>query len=165
MPKRSRCPYCGRLFNRDKLDAHVQRCRRSKPQGNPDQRSSVRRKLVLDGNNIAFHMSRNGTPQASKLLQAYRSLKVAGYRPIIVVSAALKYRIDKPEILQSLKNRKIVVESPRGTDDDLTIIRLAKQRNANIVSNDRFLDWRERYPKLDSRLIRYRMTPSGLILL
>jgi hypothetical protein len=119
----------------------------------------------LDGNNIAFYMSPNGIPQVSNLLRAYRSLKSAGYRPTIVVSAALKYRIDNPDILQSLKNRRIVIESPRGTDDDLTIIRLAKQKNANIISNDRFLDWRERYPQLDSRLVRYRMTPSGLILL
>lgn len=165
MPKRARCPCCGRLFNRDKLDAHVQRCRRGNSQRDSVPKSSTRRKLVLDGNNIAFYMSTNGTPQVSNLLRAYQSLKSTGYRPIIVVSAALKYRIDQPDILQSLKNRKIVIESPRGTDDDLTIIQLAKQRNANIISNDRFLDWRERYPQLDSRLIRYRMTPSGLILL
>ena len=57
-----------------------------------------------------------------------------------------------------------VVRAPRGTNDDLKIIQIAQDRNADIVSNDRFLDWLDRYPWVSDRLLKFRMTPSGLIL-
>jgi hypothetical protein len=57
-----------------------------------------------------------------------------------------------------------VVESPRGSSDDLKIFQLAKEYDADIISNDRFLDWIDRYPWIEPRLKKYRMTPSGLIL-
>jgi hypothetical protein len=55
--------------------------------------------------------------------------------------------------------------APKGTDDDRRIIMLAQEMNADIVSNDRFLNWINRFPWLESRLRKYRMTPSGLILI
>ncbi|MHA2205625.1 MAG: NYN domain-containing protein, partial [Candidatus Thorarchaeota archaeon] len=57
-----------------------------------------------------------------------------------------------------------IVEAPRGRDDDIEIIQTAREKNAHIVSNDRFLNWLDRFPWISERLIRYRMTPSGLIL-
>lgn len=130
-----------------------------------ESQSADRRKLVVDGNNVAYHLSYDGTPQARNIALADRSLRNAGYKPVTVVSAALKYRVENPDVLDTLLRRKEVIESRSGTDDDALILRLAKQRNADIVSNDRFLDWLDRYPWVPDRLHRYRMTPSGLILL
>lgn len=62
-------------------------------------------------------------------------------------------------------NQVRVVRAAAGTDDDLQIIRSALKLNADIVSNDRFLNWIEKYPWIENRLRKYRMTPSGLILL
>lgn len=98
------------------------------------------------------------------MILASRSLTRAGYRPIIVVSAALIHSVDDPEALQQMMDNRKVVQAARGTNDDLTIIRMAQRNNADVVSNDRFLDWRDRHPWLASRLKRYRMTPSGIIL-
>ncbi len=120
--------------------------------------------MIVDGNNVAYYLSSTGVPKVHNLILARQSLKQAGYRPIIVVSAALIHKIDRPEVLRNMIDGISVVESPRGTNDDLTIVRLAKQRNAEILSNDRFLDWQDRFPWLTSRLRRYRMTPAGLIL-
>jgi hypothetical protein len=80
------------------------------------------------------------------------------------VSAALVHKVDKPTALNEFMLSAEVVEAPRRTDDDLRIIQLAKELNAPIVSNDRFLNWTDRYPWITSRLRKYRMTPSGLIL-
>ena len=165
MPKRARCPHCDRLFNRDTLDDHIMKCR-AKYERRAQQPMEVKRKsLVIDGNNVAYHLAPGGTPKTANLLRAYQSLMTAGFRPVIVISAALIHSVDKPQELQRLKNSGIVVEAPRSTNDDLTIIKTAKKQNADIVSNDRFLDWVDRYPWLTSRLRKYRMTPSGLILL
>ncbi|MFX1264539.1 MAG: hypothetical protein ACFFH0_04125 [Promethearchaeota archaeon] len=119
---------------------------------------------VVDGNNLAYHLAPNGTPRVRNLILGYQSLAKAGYRVITVISAALLHNIDQPDVLQGLIDRGQVIKAKSGTNDDLTIIRIAQRDNADIVSNDRFLEWRDRYPWLESRLKRYRMTPSGLIL-
>ncbi len=162
MPKRARCPYCDRLFIRDRLDDHILRCKERK-RGEKKVLQRIR-KLVVDGNNVAFHLVPQGKPRAANLMNAYHSLVSAGYRPIFVVSAALKYRIDRPTVLQDLAIRGKVIESPSGKNDDLVILQTAKRLGADIVSNDRFLDWLDSYPWVPTRLRRYRLTPSGLIL-
>jgi len=109
-------------------------------------------------------MSTKGRPSAKNLILAYRSLTSTGFRPIFVVSPALPHEIDNPSSLNEFMLSAEAIESPRGSADDLKIIQLAKEYDADIVSNDRFLDWRDKYPWIASRLKKYRMTPSGLIL-
>ena len=164
MPKRARCPFCDGLFNRDVLDEHIRRCReRDQPQ---EKRTSRRRNhsVIVDGNNVAYHLSPNGKPQAKNILLAYNSLTTGGYKPVFVISKALSHAIDKIETLNSFVANALVIIAPRGTNDDLKIITTAQERNADIISNDRFLDWLQRYPWVQDRLRRYRMTPTGLIL-
>ena len=160
MPKRTRCPHCDRLFDRRVLDDHVGKCKggltRQKHLPPP-----VRKTLVVDGNNVAYHFSQNGVPRVENLINAQRSLTASGYTPIIVVSAALKHKINKPGMLSQIEN---LIEAQRGTNDDLLILKEAQNRNADIVSNDRFLNWEKSHPWVVSRLRRYRLTPTGLIL-
>ena len=162
MPKRVRCPHCDRLFTRDRLDDHIHKCRARTT--NRGEVRRTRKAVVVDGNNVAHHLSSNGVPRVANLVLAQSSLLKAGLKPIVVVSAALKHKIDDPEVLQEMIASREVIEAPRGTDDDLTVIKLAQSNNADIVSNDRFLGFINRYPWLQSRLMKYRMTPSGLIL-
>ncbi len=164
MPKRTRCPYCDGLFSRDRIDEHINRCRRKNHSKERISSTKKNSKVIVDGNNIAYHLSSDGRPQAKNLLLAYNSLTTGGYRPVFVISSALSQAIDKLRTLDSFISRAQVIVAPRGTNDDLTIIKTAQERNADIVSNDRFLDWMDRYPWVQDRLRRYRMTPSGLIL-
>ena len=164
LAKRARCPHCDRLFNRDELDRHILRCRERTRTPTVKGPQREKKTIIVDGNNVAYHLSPDGTPQANNLLLAQRSLMNGGYKPIFVISAALAHSIDKPSILQTLMNDLDVVRAPRGTNDDLKIIQIAQDRNADIVSNDRFLDWLDRYPWVSDRLLKFRMTPSGLIL-
>jgi len=164
LPKRSRCPYCDRLFSRDQIDSHVSRCRIKPDTQKVVKRIPSRKNIIVDGNNVAYYLAPEGKPKLSNLLLALRSLQYAGYRATLVVSSALKHKIDKPEGLKELIITKKIIEAPRGTNDDLQVILLARKTNADIVSNDRYLEWRDRHPWLESRLRRYRMTPSGLIL-
>lgn len=162
MPKRARCPHCDRLFTRDKLDDHIHKCKARTT--NRGEVRGARKAVVVDGNNVAHHLSPNGVPQVANLVLAQSSLQRAGLKSIVVVSAALKHKIDNPEALQEMIAGREVIEAPRGTDDDLTVIKLAQSGNADIVSNDRFLGFINKFPWLQSRLMKYRMTPSGLIL-
>lgn len=161
MPKRARCPHCDKLFPIDQLDEHVIRCRaRTKAITKP-----MRNRVIVDGNNVAYYLSYDNQPHIDNIILAINSLRFVRLRPIVVVSSALKYKIDRPMTLQELINSRVVIESKPGTDDDLLIIELAQRMNADIVSNDRFLNWLTRYPWVTGRLRRYRMTSSGLILL
>ncbi len=127
-------------------------------------RISKKRILVVDGNNVAYSLAPQGKPKVQNLSLAYHSLTSAGYDPVFVVSSALVHKIDNPGALNAFMSSAKVEEAPRGTNDDGRIIQLAKNLDADIVSNDRFLDWIDRYPWIASRLRRYRMTPAGLIL-
>ncbi len=163
MPKRARCPHCDRSFDIRVLDDHINKCKSrtiSTTKSNPNSN----RILIVDGNNVSFYLAPDGIPKAMNLLRAIRSLSASGYKPIVVISAALKHKIDKPMTLQNLITEGHVVEASRGTDDDLTIIKEAMKYDAEIVSNDRFLNWLQRYPWISSKLRTYRMTHSGLIL-
>lgn len=119
----------------------------------------------MDGNNIAYHLSPQGKPKAQNLVLAYQSLTRAGFDPVFVVSAALIHNIDRPDTLGSFMIAADVVEAARGKNDDLIIIQLSKKLKTDIVSNDRFLDWLDRFPWIISRIRKYRMTPAGLILI
>jgi len=132
----------------------------SQKAGKPSQK----RTLVVDGNNVAYSLSPQGKPKAQNLALAYHSLTGAGYNPVFVISAALVHKIDNLGSLEAFMLSAKVEKAPRGTNDDSRIIQLAKKLETDIVSNDRFLDWIDRYPWITSRLRRYRMTPAGLIL-
>ena len=162
MAKRARCPHCDRLFPRDVLDEHIRKCKHRERSRSLQKAGS--RRLVVDGNNVAYYLSTDGKPHIRNLLLAHNSLTGAGYRPLFVISAALAHKIDKPQDLISFLSQVDSVRAARGTDDDLEIIETAQKQNADIVSNDRFLNWIERYPWISDRLRRYRMTPAGLIL-
>jgi hypothetical protein len=164
LPKRVRCPYCDGLFSRDILDDHIRRCRERNHSQEKNGARGRNRNVIVDGNNVAYHLSPNGRPQAKNLLLAFNSLTTAGYRPVFVISNALNHAIDKIETLDNFISSAHVIIAPRGTNDDLKIIKTAQERNADIISNDRFLDWINRYPWVSDRLRRYRMTPTGLIL-
>ncbi len=164
MPKRVRCPYCDTLFSRDILDEHIRRCREKNHSKKETSLRKRYRKVIIDGNNIAYHFSQDGQPQVKNLLLAYNSLTTGGYKPVFVISAALRHVIDKIDTLNTFISEAQVITAPRGINDDLKIIQIAQEMNADIISNDRFLDWIERYPWVPNRLRRYRMTPTGLIL-
>ncbi|TFG34023.1 hypothetical protein EU527_05330 [Candidatus Thorarchaeota archaeon] len=163
MPKRARCPHCDGLFNRDMLDGHVQKCREKKRKGDRGISRKRKQSIIVDGNNIAYHLSPARKPLVKNLLLAHNSLTQGGYRPVYIISSALVNSVENLEVLNTFISSVEVMIAPRGTNDDLKIIQVAQERNADIISNDRFLDWIEKYPWLPERLRRYRMTPTGLI--
>lgn len=164
MPKRVRCPKCDRLFSREEIDDHRFKCRPEEEGAEAHRRRLDRRVIIVDGSNVAHYMEEAGKPMISNLVLARRSLKLAGFEPIIVVSAALVHQIDEPVDLLDMISTGQVIQVDKGRNDDREIIGLAKANSALVLTNDRFLDWLEANPWLSTRIVKYRMTPSGLIL-
>jgi len=75
----------------------------------------------------------------------------------VVVSSALKHKIDDKEgLLNYLKNDDFI-EGPAGRSDDYFIIQLALEKDAFIISNDQFKDWREVNPDLAEQIEERRV--------
>ncbi|RMG38461.1 MAG: hypothetical protein D6732_05245 [Methanobacteriota archaeon] len=111
--------------------------------------------VVVDGTNVAYHTG--SPPKVVNIKRVRASLVRAGMDPIIYISNALRYSIDDPPELIRLINIGWVIEADPDRDDDLAIIEEAIAKNANIVTNDKYLDHRAIYgPRFDfNKLIRF----------
>lgn len=95
--------------------------------------------MIIDGMNIANYGAKS-KPSYLNIYITYKTLKNIGYLSKIIVSSALKYKIDDPIRLNKMISRNIVIQAPSGEDDDLTIIEYALRYNAKVITNDRFLN-------------------------
>ncbi|MFW9992127.1 MAG: hypothetical protein ACFFD4_08685 [Candidatus Odinarchaeota archaeon] len=124
--------------------------------------SSSEKIIIIDGQNVANY-GKKSKPVYKNLFLVYKSLKMNGYVPKIVVSAALKYKIDNPVKLNTMFDLGIAIESPAGENDDLTILELSQKYTAKIISNDRYLDHRDFFPGVVNETIKFKITGNGVI--
>lgn len=98
--------------------------------------------FIIDGNNVVYYSQ--GLPKLQKLMLICKELKNIG-RCIPVVSHELRYRIDdKKSFLRLLKAKKLV-QTPKGVDQDLFMLEMAKKTAGYPVSNDHFRAYRAEY--------------------
>jgi hypothetical protein len=115
---------------------------------------SLKNIIVVDGANVAYEeKSKNGSPRVSNLKAVHRVLKEKGFEPIIIVDAALQYKIDDKQQLEKLIDDQTVRQAPAGTDADYFILETAKEHTARIVTNDKYLDYQGEYPWIEERRI------------
>ncbi|MGH7507587.1 MAG: NYN domain-containing protein [Longimicrobiales bacterium] len=114
------------------------------------------RVAVVDASNVA-----NSAPSAKARLE-YLTLVVAclqdaGVMPVVVADAGLRRRIDDRDgYLRMVEQGRIRV-APAGTEADELILKLARELDAAVVSNDRFREWRQRYPDEVARRVGFRV--------
>jgi len=111
---------------------------------------------IVDGNNIAWG-DYEDYPKFKFIVSVYEKLRVLGVKPYVVVSAALRHRIDQPIELVEFLKRDDVCEAPADRPDDFFVIQLAFDRDAFIVSNDRFKDWKKANPDLADEIENRRV--------
>ncbi len=110
--------------------------------------------VLVDGANVAYiEQSKGGSPKVSNLVAVRKKLESLGYRPIIIVDAALRHEIDDPKQLESLIDDQVVRQAPAGTDADFFIIETAEEEHAKIVSNDEYFDYRDKYKWIPERRV------------
>jgi hypothetical protein len=107
---------------------------------------------VIDGANVAYiEKNKEGAPKVSNLTEVRSALTKMGYEVFIIIDASLRYQVDDPEKLESLLDEQIVHQAPAGTDADYFILEMAKERDALIVSNDEYEQYRKKYPWIEER--------------
>ncbi|MHA2295817.1 MAG: NYN domain-containing protein [Candidatus Hodarchaeales archaeon] len=169
-----RCPICRRTVRN--INDHIARFHPEdsllgKKRDNQKITISVKRKhtkvtnreiIIVDGQNVANYGKRS-RPTYKNIYLVFSALKTKGYEPKIVVSAALKYKIDNPVKLNKMLDKGVAIESPAGENDDLSVLELAQTYNAKIITNDRYLDHEDLFPSVIKKIIKFQILNREVI--
>lgn len=100
--------------------------------------------IVVDGANVAWEeQTKDDKPKVSNIIAMRQALEKAGYDPLIIIDASLRHDIDDPKQLESLIDDQHIRQSPAGTEADYFVLQIAKQQDAQVVSNDMFEKYRD----------------------
>lgn len=108
--------------------------------------------IIIDGSNV-MHWD-GGEPRIEVVKSVVNHLKEKGFSPGIVFDANAGYLLTgKYQHDGSLSRNlglpeKNVMVVPKGTSADPTILEIARDMDARVVSNDRFRDWVGQYPEI-----------------
>jgi len=121
-----------------------------------------RRVAIVDGSNVAY-ATEGGGPRLENILLVAQKLRDEGYRPVVVVDAALRHAIDRKADFERLVDEGTIRQAPPGTDADYFILSFARDLGAAVVSNDRFQDRRKAFPEASERVIRYMVVDRSVV--
>jgi len=156
-----------RIATHDRDDAHVT-TRANEPEelddapfGNDDESGS--RRVLVDASNVA-HATEGGEARLTNIELVQARLREDGFEPIIVADAALRHQIDRRADYEKLVDAGLVHQAPAGTDADFFILSFAREMDARILTNDRFRDRAEAFPRERDRIIRFMIVKDEVVL-
>jgi hypothetical protein len=76
---------------------------------------------------------------------------------IVIVDASLRHKIEDERIYNELMKDGLIKQSPAKTSADKFIIEYAKEKNAIIISNDTFSDWKKEDAWVKLNIDKYRI--------
>ena len=112
---------------------------------------------MVDGNNVVYDQlqkHRGDRAEIGRLEVLIRQLSLVFQENtiVVVVSAALRHTADDPGLLENLIRSGQVTMTPAGTADDFFIIQKATSSGYMILTNDRFNDWKDKYPVMAKQI-------------
>jgi len=129
--------------------------------------------FILDGSNIARdNPNSKDNASVSDVIRCRNKLKALGVPEeniLIVFGSALHHYITPREkdLYEELIKERNVNQAPAGRDDDTFIIQYALEHNSYIITNDRYLEYRENAPIKDKFLeahsIRYSVIGNDIL--
>jgi hypothetical protein len=117
---------------------------------------------LVDGSNVA-HSGEGERARLQNIDIVVEKLIEEGYRPIVVVDAALRHQIDNRPLYEQQVGDGKIRQAPAGTDADYFLLAFARELDASIVSNDRFRDRQEVFPEAHERMIRYMIVADEVV--
>jgi hypothetical protein len=117
--------------------------------------------IYVDGSNVAWNDSedkKGDFPHALNIKIATESLKSMGFRNVVVLcDNNLFDSVDDKEIYKELKENKVLEQVRRGKIADEWLIRFRKNKDAFIVSNDKFREYLMEDPDLKDHIIEFKV--------
>lgn len=120
------------------------------------------KRAIVDASNVA-HAGEKGARLAT-LLAVRDELVEEGFDPILIADAALRHQIDDKGGYERLVESGELQQAPAGTDADYFVLKLAKDLDALVVSNDRFRDGGKLAEEAKSRQIRFMVVAGEVVL-
>jgi hypothetical protein len=128
------------------------------------------RAVIVDGSNV---MHWGGEPSIKVLTRVLKELQNRGLQPVVYFDANVGYKLFdkqiKPAALAAQLGLPIgqVVFAPSRTPADEILLERAISDGLRVVTNDRFLDWKQRFPKVGEKgfLIKGLWKEGSVILL
>lgn len=115
-----------------------------------------RRTAIIDASNVV-----NSAPSAKGRLEYLRlvvdRVRSAGLEPLVIADDRLERRLDRPDDYRAMVAAGEVRVAAPGTEADELILQLAAELSAVVVSNDRFREWRDRFPGASDRRVGFRV--------
>ncbi|QHQ37267.1 hypothetical protein GO499_03045 [Algicella marina] len=111
--------------------------------------------VIIDGSNIMYW--KKGVPDIETVRDVVRRISALGYMPGVMFDANAGYLLKgryqhHREFARHLKLPEAsVMVVPKGTPADAYILRAARDMRAVIVTNDRYRDWADEYPEVQTR--------------
>lgn len=110
--------------------------------------------IVVDGSNV---MHWGNEPSSKVLSRVLRSLEAMGYQPILFFDANVGYVLGDryfDEVMMAriadVPEKQICVVS-KGVVADEAILMFASDHQLRVVTNDKYRDWRVRFPHADKK--------------
>ncbi len=117
---------------------------------------------VVDGSNVAWFDQESlvqGHPRLRPILAIRRTLWGKGFFPVVLYADAnLPYFIDDKPALLRMRDRQELTFVDAGTTADEALLRIAKQMDAPLITNDKMEDWD---PERTVRKVRYTVSMGG----
>lgn len=112
--------------------------------------------VVVDGANVAYvEKTNDGKPKVANLTRVQHALEDEGFDPIIIVDASLVYEVDDREQLESLLDQQVIRQAPAETDADFFVLQTAEDYKAQVVTNDQYEDYQERFPWIGEKRLPF----------
>jgi hypothetical protein len=118
--------------------------------------------VIIDGSNVA-HSSEGEVALLNNIELVRSKLREEGQEAVVLVDAALRHQIDRPDEYERLVEDGSIRQAPAGTDADFFILSFARELGADIVSNDRFRDRQDAFPEARRRMIRYMIVNDEVV--
>ncbi|MBX6365167.1 MAG: hypothetical protein IRZ00_14960 [Gemmatimonadetes bacterium] len=128
-----------------------------------DKIGPTERIAIVDGSNVA-HSTEGDEARLRNIQLVVDKLEQEGYRPIVVVDAALRHQIDERHAFERMVDDGRIRQAPAGTDADYFILSFARDLDACVVSNDRFREREEAFADITRRVIRYMIVEGDVVL-
>jgi hypothetical protein len=133
-------------------------------------RAPTGRQVVVDGSNV-MHWS--GEPSLKVLTRVLAELQRRGMEPLVYFDANVGYKLFDRHVKPAELARKLdlspaqVTYAPSRMPADQVLLERATADGLRVVTNDRFRDWKSRFPKVGEKdfLIKGMWKEGSVILL
>ena len=128
------------------------------------------RPVVVDGSNV---MHWGGEPSEKVLQRVLEALKARGLHPIVYFDANVGYKLDGQHLGAGALAKRLGLDRtqvhivPAKQPADALILERAVQDGLRVVSNDRYRDWKPKFPRVGEKgfLIKGMWKEGNVILL